>query len=133
MKTTTHITRTHCGLSRTGALVESRGDVSPVVTDRPTFPKLVFETLPLVGAVFVAGPPVVFVGGPWLLFVLMLLGPLVLLCTLAVALVAAAGLLALSCLILATPYLLVRRVRGQKAVHTRPVVAIDTRAPVIHA
>ena len=63
----------------------------------------------------------------------MLLGPFVLLFTLVVALVAAAGLLALSCLVLATPYLLVRRVRGHNAVHTPPVVAIRTRAPVIHA
>ena len=133
MNATTHIARTHCGLSGTQALVESRGDVSPVVTDRPTFRELVFETLPLVGAVFVAGPPVVFVGGPWLLFVLMLLGPFVLLCTLAVALVAGMGLLALCWGILATPYLLVRRMRGHKAVHAPPVLAIRSRAPVIHA
>jgi hypothetical protein len=92
MNTTTQIIQPRRSSSRA-----ETGRVPPVVPDYPTFAGLLSETLPLIGAVFVAGPPVVFVGGPLLLFVLMLLGPVVLLFTLVAMLVAATGLLALPC------------------------------------
>jgi hypothetical protein len=66
------------------------------------------EVLPLVGAVFVAGPPVLVAWAGTALFALMLAGPFALLVTLVVAVLAAAALVTLAGAILASPYLLVR-------------------------
>ena len=68
------------------------------------------EILPLVGAVPVYGPPVVFLAGPWLLLCLMLAGPFAFLVTLVVLIAAAAAIVALIGAILASPYLLARHV-----------------------
>jgi hypothetical protein len=54
---------------------------------------MVDEILPLIGVVFVAGPPVIFIAGPWLLLALMLSGPFALLVALGAVMVVAAVLL----------------------------------------
>ena len=64
--------------------------------------------LALIGVVPVAGPPLVFVAGPLVLFALLISGPVLLVLTLAVALVACAALVAVAGAIVASPYLLVR-------------------------
>jgi hypothetical protein len=66
------------------------------------------ETVPLIGAPAFAGPPVIFLAGPWLLLTLMLTGPFLLLVTLALL---ATILVAIPAAILAPPYLLVHRLR----------------------
>jgi hypothetical protein len=67
------------------------------------------DVLPVIGVVFVAGPPVVFLAAPWLLLVLMLSGPFALLVAfVAVGCVAAALLVGVAAL-LAAPFVLVRR------------------------
>jgi hypothetical protein len=77
----------------------------------PTLGDMVAEVVPLIGAVYQAGPPVLVAGAGTALFALLLVGPFVLLVTLAVAVAAAAALVALAGAILATPYLLIRHVR----------------------
>ena len=74
----------------------------------PTLGEQLAEVLPLVGTVFVAGPPVLVAWAGTALFALMLAGPFALLVTLVVVVLAAAALVALAGAILATPYLLVR-------------------------
>jgi len=87
----------------------------------PTFGEILDEILPLVGVVVVAGPPVVLLAGPLVLGALMLAGPFALAATmvlvLVVALVAAAALLALTGAVVATPYLLARRLREHREGH----------------
>jgi hypothetical protein len=90
----------------------------------PDLASLLGETIPLLGAVAVAGPPVLFIAAPWLLFALLLSGPFAVVLALLAALVAAAVLIAFVVAILASPYLLRRR---RRAAHT-PVVA--ERMPV---
>jgi hypothetical protein len=76
----------------------------------PTLGDMVAEVVPLIGAVYQAGPPVLVAGAGTVLFALLLVGPFVLLVTVAVAVAAAAALVALAGAILATPYLLIRHV-----------------------
>ena len=66
------------------------------------------EILPLLDFVPQAGPPVLFVLGPWLFVVLMLIGPFVLVATLVFATVTFVGIAAAIC---APPYLLVHHLR----------------------
>ena len=81
----------------------------PVGSDGPTLEKLVDEILPLTDVVVVAGPPVLFVAIPWLLFALLLSGPFAVLVALTVLLAGAAVLVAAIVAIVATPCLVVRR------------------------
>jgi hypothetical protein len=74
----------------------------------PTLGDLFAEVLPLVGTVFVAGPPVLVACAGTVLFALMLAGPFALLVTLVVA---AAAVVTFAGAILATPYLLFRHFR----------------------
>ena len=67
------------------------------------------EIVPLIGAVPLYGPPLVFLAVPWLLCGLLLAGPFALLMTIVIALMAA-GLLIVA--IAAAPYLLVRQLRS---------------------
>jgi hypothetical protein len=90
----------------------------------PTFGEEADETLPLVGAVPLYGPPVVVLAGSWLLLSLLLAGPFAVLCTFVVLLVAAAAVAGLIGAILAAPYLLVRHLRRHRAPHA------PMRAPV---
>jgi hypothetical protein len=97
--------------------------VQPSGDARPTFGSMLAEVVPLLCAVPVAGPPVIFVVGPWLLVAVLLSGPLALLLTFAVVAVVAVALVASIAAILAAPFLLFRRYRTLKA----PTVA---RVPV---
>jgi len=83
----------------------------------PTFGDTLDETSPLVGVIAVAGPPVVILAGPWLLFGLVLAGPFAVVLTLVVLLGAAAALVGLIRAILAGPYRLFRDLRGNGARH----------------
>jgi hypothetical protein len=74
----------------------------------PTAGQRFDEILPLVDLLPQVGPPLVFVLGPWLVVVLMLIGPLVLLFTLMIATVLLGAVAAAT---FALPYLLVRRLR----------------------
>jgi hypothetical protein len=80
-----------------------------------TLGDLFAEVLPLVGTVFVAGPPVLVASAGTVLFALMLAGPFALLVTLVVALAAAAAVVTFAGAILATPYLLIRHFRPRLA------------------
>ncbi len=84
---------------------------TPTASGPPTLREEVTEIAPLIGTVFVAGPPVLVAWAGTVLFALMLAGPFALLVTLVVALAAAAALVTLAGAILASPYLLVRHFR----------------------
>ena len=73
------------------------------------------ELSPLLDVVVVAGPPASFILVPWLLLVLVLTGPFLLLLTMAAITLLAVLLIGLIAANLATPYLLVRRLRGRRA------------------
>ena len=85
--------------------------LTPTASRRPTLGEEVAEIDPIVGTVFVAGPPVLLVWAGTVLFALMLAGPFALLVTFVVVLAAAAAVVTLAGAILATPYLLIRHVR----------------------
>jgi hypothetical protein len=74
----------------------------------PTLGDLFAEVLPLVGTVFVAGPPVLVACAGTVLFALMLAGPFALLVTVVLA---AAAVVTFAGAVLATPYLLIRHFR----------------------
>jgi hypothetical protein len=89
--------------------------LTPITSGPPTLRAEVGEVAPLIGTVFVAGPPVLVVWAGTVLFALMLAGPFALLVTFVVVLGAAAAVVTLAGAILATPYLLVRRFRVRLA------------------
>jgi hypothetical protein len=66
------------------------------------------EIVPLICVVPEAGPPVIFLVGPWVLFALMLTGPFLLLVTFVLA---AVILLAITVAVLAPAYLIIRRLK----------------------
>jgi hypothetical protein len=84
---------------------------TPTASRPPTLGEEVAELDPLIGTVFVAGPPVLLVWAGTVLFALMLAGPFALLVTFVVALAAVAAVVALAGAILASPYLLIRHFR----------------------
>jgi hypothetical protein len=90
-----------------------RGDAAPCASrpriERPTFREMLDDVLPVIGVVFVAGPPVVFVAAPWLLLALMLSGPFALVVAFVVVGLVVAALLAALAAICAAPFVLVRR------------------------
>jgi hypothetical protein len=92
--------------------------ISPTASAPPTLGDKLAEIVPVLEAVYVAGPPVLMAWAGTVLFALMLAGPFALLVTLIVVLVAAAALVTLVGAILATPYLLVRYLRGHRLRHT---------------
>jgi hypothetical protein len=107
--------------------------VTPSIPGPPDLRDQVADLVALIGTVFVAGPPVLVAGAGTVLLALVLVGPFALLVTLVVALVAATALVALAAAILATPYLLVRHVRGHWPRHTSrdaepQLVAVTHRA-----
>jgi hypothetical protein len=81
---------------------------TPTGSGPPTRDDVLADVLPLIGTVYVAGPPILLAWAGTVLFALMLAGPFALLVTLVVALAAAAALVTLAGAILATPYLLIR-------------------------
>jgi hypothetical protein len=78
-------------------------------TETPTWGDMLDEVASLLGVVFVAGPPVLLLLGPWALIVLMLAAPFAVLIALAVLFIATLALVAITGAILASPYLLIRR------------------------
>ena len=88
------------------------------------------ELLQLLDVVVVAGPPASFILVPWLLLVLVLVGPFLLLLTMAAITLLVVLLVGLIAAVLATPYLLVRRrLRGrQPALAPAPIVVRQIRA-----
>jgi hypothetical protein len=89
------------------------GSASP---DCPTWGEVFDEWAPMIGVPVFYGPPIFFVMGPWLLLVLLLVGPFALMITLLlVSLVAAGALVAL----IASPYLLVCWLRARHAARRR--------------
>jgi hypothetical protein len=107
---------------------------TPTASRPPTLGEEVAEIDPLIGTVFVAGPPVLLAWAGTVLFALMLAGPFALLVTLVVVFAAAAALVALAGAILATPYLLVRHARARLAQRrhlaqrSAPIVTVMARA-----
>lgn len=100
---------------------------TPQANTSPAFKEVLDRFLEIVGFVFVAGPPVLFVGAPWLLIAL-LLTPWVAAMVALVAVVFAAGaLIAAAGAVLASPYLIVRHVREHRAAAEAPAAA---HAPV---
>ena len=91
----------------------------------PTAADMLGETASLICTLAWYGPPVVFVAAPWLLLGLVLIGPFAVVVTLVVALLAAAALLAGIAAILATPFLLFRRVRAAHVSIARPVASVQ--------
>jgi hypothetical protein len=81
----------------------------------PTAAGMLGETLDLALVVPVAGPPAILLAGPLVLFTLMVAGPFVVLLTIAALLIAATILGTLAGAVLASPYLLVRHLRGRRA------------------
>jgi hypothetical protein len=87
-----------------------------------TFGEIVDESEPLIGAVPAYGPPVAFVAIPWLLFGLMLAGPFAVIATVVVLLLAVAAGVVLIGAILASPWLLVRRLRRHRGPRAFPAL-----------
>jgi hypothetical protein len=97
------------------------------ISERPTFGETLAELVPVIEFVPVAGPPVIFVLGPWLFLVLMLAAPFALVVALAVAAAVLAALAAAVVAIVAAPYLLVRhRRRASIAAPVTRVGAIES-------
>jgi hypothetical protein len=101
----------------------------PTADTRPSFKEVLDRMLEIVGFVFVAGPPVLFVAVPWL-FVALLLAPWVAaMVGLVIVVLAAGALIAAAGAILASPYLVVRQIRTHRAAAEAPVA----EAPVAEA
>ena len=86
---------------------------------RRTWGELFDERAPLIGAPAFFGPPIIFVLGPWLLLVLLLIGPVALILTLVLVLAVTAALLVAFAAVIASPFLLVRHLHrsNRKACH----------------
>jgi hypothetical protein len=102
----------------------------PAASEDPTFAEVLDETVPVIGVVPVAGPPAVFLLGPWVLFGLMLAGPFAVLATLVVLLVAAWALVGLIGAILAAPFVLVRHLHAHWAGRASMRAAAPQLVPV---
>ena len=92
------------------------------IDEPPTVGDRLQEVLPLISAPAYFGPPVVFVLGPWLLLVLLLIPPAALVITFALIVLLGAGLLAALGTLIASPYLIVRHMRARHGV-ARPAPA----------
>ncbi|HEX6023867.1 MAG TPA: hypothetical protein VFZ00_17890 [Solirubrobacter sp.] len=82
------------------------------------------ELEPLVGAVPFYGPPIVFIAGPWMLLALLLAAPFAVLMTVVLALIAAGVLIVALAAVIASPYLLVRRLRSAKVPRPQAVAVL---------
>ena len=96
--------------------------ISRTASAPPALGDILDDIVPVLGTVFVAGPPVLVAWAGTVMLALMLAGPFALLVTLIVVLVAAAALVTLAGAILATPYLIVRHLRRHRARHTTSYV-----------
>ena len=95
--------------------MKTTAPISPTAYGPPTRGDMLADIVPVIDTVFVAGPPVLVMGTGTVLLALMLAGPFALLVTFLLVLIAAVALVALAGAILATPYLLVRHLRGHRA------------------
>jgi hypothetical protein len=87
---------------------------------RPNWGDVFDERSPLMAAPAFYGPPIIYVMAPWLLLVLFLIGPFVLVLTILVAMALTACLLAAFAAVIASPYLVIRRLRVRAATHAIP-------------
>lgn len=78
-------------------------------SESPTFRDMLDDVLPVIGVIFVAGPPVIVLAGPWLVLVLMLSGPFALVVAFVLVGLVAAALLVTVAAIVVAPFVLVRR------------------------
>jgi hypothetical protein len=85
--------------------------------DPPTLRDIVADVDPVIGTVFVAGPPVIPAVTASVLFGLLLAGPFALLVVIVIAIVAAWALVALVGAILVSPFLLARHLRAHRQAH----------------
>jgi hypothetical protein len=92
---------------------EARAAAHPSSAEHPGRGDVLREIVPVVGVV--AGPPVVLLAGPLVLFALIVAGPFLLMLTFVALLMASTVVVALIGAILASPYLLVRHVRERRA------------------
>ena len=92
------------------------GSTSP---DRPTWGEVFDERAAFIGTPAFFGPPIIFVLGPWLLLVLLLIGPFALILTLLLVLALAAALLAVLVAVIASPYLLICHLHAHGMVHAK--------------
>jgi hypothetical protein len=99
------------------AIASRRGSVS---LSRPTWAELLDERMAMIGAPAFFGPPIIFVLGPWLLVVFLLIGPLALLLTGLLVMAAATGLLAVLAAVIASPYLLIRHLHARGRLRVEP-------------
>ena len=91
------------------------------------------ETVSLLCCMAIYGPPVVFLAAPWLFLALILSGPFALVITLVLGFVVTAIVVAGIAALLATPYVLVRRLRAAHRPLARPAAAsvqVDLRRVV---
>jgi len=103
--------------------------IPPTASGPPTLRALDAEIAPLIGAIFVAGPPVLVAWVGTVLFALMLAGPFALLVTFALVAAVAAAAVTLAGAILASPYLLVRYAKGHHVSEVlAPIATIVARA-----
>ena len=93
------------------------GSASP---GRPTLGAAFAQTAPLISAPAFFGPPIIYVLGPWLLLVLLLIGPFALIFTLVLVTAAATGLLAVCVAVIASPYLLIRHLHAHGTGRAKP-------------
>ena len=91
------------------ATAQRQGRISP---EPLILGELFDQTAPMLEAPAFFGPPIVFVLGPWLLLILLLIGPFALMFTVLLVLAATIGLLALLMALLVSPYLLLRHLRA---------------------
>jgi hypothetical protein len=82
------------------------------------------ERAPLIGAPAFFGPPVVYLLGPWLLVLLVLVGRFALILTVLLVFAVAAGLLVVLVAVIASPYLVVRHL------HAHDIIRMTPRAPL---
>ena len=93
--------------------------------NRPTRREVFDQAASAIGAPPLYGPPVIFLLGPWLLLMLLLIPPAAFLLTIGLALIVVA---APAAVLVAFPYLLVRRLRARKEADRRRAASLPARA-----
>ena len=92
--------------------------IGPISTSTPPPHDDAQDIVSLLGFVPQAGPPVVFLAVPLMLFALLITGPALLLLTLVVLFVACAALVALAAAAVASPFLLARHLGRRRRART---------------
>jgi Flp pilus assembly protein TadB len=129
MNTTAPITHPTLHATNECRTATRQPDRSPTPRE-PTLRQVLEGSAPLLLAPAYFGPPAISILGPWLLLVLLLVGPVALVFTLVLVFLVAVGVLAAVVALLASPYLLVRHLRARHharrrgfALLRRPVTA----------